>query len=185
VLKREGLTPDAVAVSSGPGSYTGLRIGASLAKGVCFGYGIPLVGVPTLELLASSVIGRTSSAPDALYCAMLDARRMEVYAAIFDSSRRMARAPGADIVTADTYRSFLDAHTVYFLGNGADKCREVITSPRAIFVPAVHPLAVDMIPLAEELLHAGKAEDAAVFEPFYLKEFMATTPKNKIFTNDK
>jgi tRNA threonylcarbamoyladenosine biosynthesis protein TsaB len=162
-----------------------LRIGVSLAKGLCFGYGIPLLSVPTLELLASRLIRQTSPAPDALYCAMLDARRMEVYAALFDSSCRMVREARADIVTADTYRSFLDTHTVYFLGNGAAKCREVITSPHAVFVPGVHPLAVDMIPLAEALLHAGKVEDSAYFEPFYLKEFMATTPKNKVLPHEK
>ncbi|MDR1937501.1 MAG: tRNA (adenosine(37)-N6)-threonylcarbamoyltransferase complex dimerization subunit type 1 TsaB [Tannerellaceae bacterium] len=185
VLKREALRADAVAVSSGPGSYTGLRIGVSMAKGLCFGYGIPLVGVPTLEILASKAIRQTSLPEDSLYCAMLDARRMEVYAALFNRNRELVRATMADVVTADTYAPFLARHTVCFLGNGAAKCKGVIASPRAVFADGVHPLATDMVPVAEELFHSGKFEDTAYFEPFYLKEFMATTAKNKVFTHNK
>ena len=185
VLHRRGLKPDAVAISSGPGSYTGLRIGVSLAKGLCFGFDIPLISVPTLEIMASGVIGQIREA-EALYCAMLDARRMEVYAAIFNSARRPVRQTMPDIVAADSYASFLaSGRKVYFFGSGADKCNEVIRSPQAVFVDHIHPSAVDMIPLAEELFHAGKFEDIAYFEPFYLKEFMATTAKNKVFTHDK
>ncbi|MDR2809764.1 MAG: tRNA (adenosine(37)-N6)-threonylcarbamoyltransferase complex dimerization subunit type 1 TsaB [Tannerellaceae bacterium] len=185
-LTHEALHPDAIAVSGGPGSYTGLRIGVSMAKGLCFGYDIPLVAVPTLEILAAKVIAQTSpSNGEPLYCAMLDARRMEVYAALFNRNRQMVRQTRAEIVTADTYASFLALNKVYFLGNGAAKCKEVIASPQAVFVDDIHPLAVDMIPVAEELFQAGKLEDTAYFEPFYLKEFMATTPKNKLFTHDK
>jgi tRNA threonylcarbamoyladenosine biosynthesis protein TsaB len=184
-LRRKAQRPDAIAVSSGPGSYTGLRIGVSLAKGLCFGYGIPLIGVPTLEVLASKVIRGHTGEADALFCAMLDARRMEVYAAVFDAAGRPVRETAADIVTADTYASFLAGHTVYFLGNGAAKCKEVITSPRAVFTDDVHPLARDMVPIAEGLFGAGKFEDTAYFEPFYLKEFMATTARDKIFMNNK
>jgi tRNA threonylcarbamoyladenosine biosynthesis protein TsaB len=184
VLNGLGLKPDAVAVSSGPGSYTGLRIGVSLAKGLCFGYRIPLISVPTLEIMAARVI-RQSPAADSLYCAMLDARRMEVYAALFDAARRPVRSTRADIVTADTYAAFLDSRTVCFFGSGAAKCKELITSPHAVFVDDVHPLAADMVALAEDLFHAGKFEDTAYFEPFYLKEFMATTARNKVFTQNK
>ncbi|MDR1646008.1 MAG: tRNA (adenosine(37)-N6)-threonylcarbamoyltransferase complex dimerization subunit type 1 TsaB [Tannerellaceae bacterium] len=178
-LRREASALVAVAVSSGPGSYTGLRIGVSLAKGLCLGYGIPLVSVPTLELLASAVI-RRAPAPGALYCPMLDARRMEVYAAVFDSACQPVRPVAADIVTPATYASLLASHTVCFFGDGAAKCKDVITSPRALFVDDVHPLARDMAPLAAKLFRAGKFEDTAYFEPFYLKEFMPTTARNKI-----
>jgi tRNA threonylcarbamoyladenosine biosynthesis protein TsaB len=183
--EREALRPEAIAVSGGPGSYTGLRIGLSMAKGLCFGYDIPLICVPTLEILAAKVIAQTTpEADDALYCAMLDARRMEVYAALFNRNRQMVRSTRADIVTAATYAPFLARHTVCFLGNGAAKCKEVINSPQAVFVDDIHPLAVDMIPVAGELFRAGKFDDTAYSEPFYLKEFMATTAKNKVLTNN-
>jgi tRNA threonylcarbamoyladenosine biosynthesis protein TsaB len=186
LLRYREMKPDAIAVSSGPGSYTGLRIGVSLAKGLCFGYDIPLISVPTLEIIAHRAIGQTSTAPSgALYCAMLDARRMEVYAAIFDARRRPVRETAAEIVGAGTYASFLAHHTVYFSGSGAAKCRDVITSPNAVFVDGIHPLAADMIPLAEKLFNDGGFEDTAYFEPFYLKEFIATTPRNKVFTHTK
>jgi tRNA threonylcarbamoyladenosine biosynthesis protein TsaB len=184
VLKHKACKPDAIAVSSGPGSYTGLRIGVSLAKGLCMGYDIPLISVSTLDILASKAI-LLNAAPNALYCAMLDARRMEVYAAIFDSARHLVRETTADIVTADTYASFLAAHTVYFFGNGAAKCKEVIASPHAVFVDDIHPLAVDMVPIANTLFHKGKFENTAYFEPFYLKEFVATIAKDKVFAKDK
>jgi tRNA threonylcarbamoyladenosine biosynthesis protein TsaB len=186
LLSRLGLKPGGIALSSGPGSYTGLRIGASLAKGLCFGYDIPLISVPTLEIMASKAIGQTRPAAGALYCAMLDARRMEVYAAIFDSALRPVRETRPDIVAADTYAPFLaSGRRVYFFGNGAAKCKEAIKSAQAVFIDDIHPSAVDMIPLAEALFHAGKFADVAYFEPFYLKEFMATTPKNKVFTHAK
>jgi tRNA threonylcarbamoyladenosine biosynthesis protein TsaB len=180
-LEGKGWKLDAVAVSGGPGSYTGLRIGVSLAKGLCMGYGIPLVGVPTLEILASKAMRYTTG--EGLFCPMLDARRMEVYAAVFDSARQMVRETRAEVVTADTYASFLASHRVCFAGNGAEKCKGVIASPNAVFVDDLHPLAADMVPVAEALFRAGRFEDIAYFEPFYLKEFMATTAKNKIFTN--
>ncbi|MDR0430884.1 MAG: tRNA (adenosine(37)-N6)-threonylcarbamoyltransferase complex dimerization subunit type 1 TsaB [Tannerellaceae bacterium] len=178
--KKEGVTPDAIAVSSGPGSYTGLRIGVSLAKGLCFGYGIPLIAVPTLDIMASRVI-RNNSFPDGtLYCAMLDARRMEVYAAIYDERLKVVRGTSADIVTTDTYASYLDKQPVVFFGNGASKCKEVITSGNAVFIDDVVPLATDMIPFASKAFHDKKFEDVAYFEPFYLKEFVATIAKNKV-----
>jgi tRNA threonylcarbamoyladenosine biosynthesis protein TsaB len=183
-LRREALRLEAVAVSSGPGSYTGLRIGVSMAKGLCFGYDIPLIGVPTLEIPVAGMFAQKAFPDDdALYCVMLDARRMEVYAALFNSKRQMVRETKAEVVTADTYASFLSRHTVYFMGNGAAKCKEVIPSPQAVFIDGVHPLAVDMIPVAKALFRAGKFEDVAYFEPFYLKEFMATIPRNKVFTH--
>ena len=185
VLKKKEKKLDAVAVSSGPGSYTGLRIGVSVAKGLCFGFGIPLIGIHTLDIMAATVCSKGDSritpiADDCLYCAMLDARRMEVYAAIYDASLKLVRETKADIVEAGTYASYLEKGKVCFFGNGASKCKPVITSPNAIFIEDIHPLAVNMIPLAEQAFAAGKFEDTAYFEPFYLKEFQATVAKNKV-----
>ncbi|WP_289226620.1 tRNA (adenosine(37)-N6)-threonylcarbamoyltransferase complex dimerization subunit type 1 TsaB [uncultured Bacteroides sp.] len=186
VLKEKGRkAPDAVAVSSGPGSYTGLRIGVSVAKGLCFGFGIPLISIPTLDIMAATAYSKGDSrivpaGGGCLYCAMLDARRMEVYAAIYDSSLVPVRLAAADIVDAGTYASYLEKGKVCFFGNGASKCKPVITSPNAIFIEDIHPLAVNMIPLSEQAFAAGKFEDSAYFEPFYLKEFQATVAKNKV-----
>lgn len=178
--KSKNLRLDAVAVSSGPGSYTGLRIGVSLAKGLCFGYGIPLISVPTLELLALAAIDRNTVREDSLYCAMLDARRMEVYAAIFNSDLSVVRGASADIVTDNTYSEWLADKRICFFGNGAAKCKTVITSPNAEFIEDIYPLAVNMAGISGGLFTAGKFENVAYFEPFYLKEFQATTPKNKV-----
>lgn len=168
------LTLDAVAVSGGPGSYTGLRIGVSTAKGVCFGRDARLISVPTLEVLCVPVLLQEKvKEDDALLCPMLDARRMEVYAALFDRSLREVRPTQADIVDGDTYRAFLDERPVYFFGNGAAKCMEVINHPNARFIEGVVPLARWMFPLAEHRFFDQKFEDVAYFEPFYLKDFVA------------
>ena len=168
------LTLDAVAVSGGPGSYTGLRIGVSTAKGVCFGRDARLISVPTLEVLCVPVLLQEKvKEDDALLCPMLDARRMEVYAALFDRSLREVRPTQADIVDGDTYRAFLDERPVYFFGNGAAKCVEVIDHPNARFIEGVVPLARWMFPLAERRFFDQKFEDVAYFEPFYLKDFVA------------
>lgn len=180
LLKEKGGKLDAVAVSSGPGSYTGLRIGVSVAKGLCFGYGIPLISIHTLEIMATAAIRKMNGTSDCLYCAMLDARRMEVYDAIFDVNLNTVRKTVADIVDAETYASFLATDKVCFFGNGAAKCKTVMSSPNAIFLDDIHPLAVNMIALAEKAFEAGQFEDVAYFEPFYLKEFQATIAKNKV-----
>lgn len=180
VLKGKGMKLDAVAVSSGPGSYTGLRIGVSVAKGLCFGYDIPLIGISTLEIMALMAVKQNQVATDCLYCAMLDARRMEVYASIYDASLTTVRETKAEIVDAGTYASFLENGKVCFFGNGAAKCKEVISSSNAFFLDDIHPLAVNMIPLAEKAFTDRKFEDTAYFEPFYLKEFQATVAKNKV-----
>lgn len=182
-MKERGLKLDAVAVSSGPGSYTGLRIGVSVAKGLCFGLGIPLLGIPTLDILATSAAARTEAAAEDRYCAMLDARRMEVYSAIYDASLHPVRDTRAEVVTADTYASYLENGRVYFFGNGAAKCRNVITSPAAVFIDEVYPTASAMVWLSEEAFRAGRVEDVAYFEPFYLKEFQATIAKNKVLND--
>ena len=138
---------DAVAVSCGPGSYTGLRIGVSMAKGICYGRDVKLLAVPTLELLCVPVLLREMvTDDDALLCPMLDARRMEVYAQLFTRSLREVRPIQADVVDADTYREYLDKHPVYFFGNGAMKCKEVIDHPNAHFIEGIETLAKNMLP---------------------------------------
>ena len=140
---------DAVAVSCGPGSYTGLRIGVSMAKGICYGRNVPLIGIPTLEVLSVPVLLYHELPEDALLCPMIDARRMEVYAAIYDRALNVKREISADIVDENSYLEYLEQHPVYFFGNGAAKCREKITHPNAHFIDDLHPLAKMMFPLAE------------------------------------
>lgn len=168
---------DAVAVSQGPGSYTGLRIGVSMAKGICYGRNLKLIAVPTLELLCVPLLLGEKIEEGALLCPMLDARRMEVYAAVYDRALKCQRPVGADIVDADTYREWLNRQPVYFFGNGAAKCREVISHPNARFIPDVEPLAKWMQPLAERRFLQEQTEDVAYFVPFYLKDFVAKMPK--------
>lgn len=171
---------DAVAVSCGPGSYTGLRIGVSMAKGICYGRNLPLIAVPTLRVLCVPVLLRHDLPEDALLCPMLDARRMEVYAAVYDRALNEVRKVGADIVDEQSYAEYLEQGPVYFFGNGAAKCREKLTHPNARFIDEVHPLADMMMPLAERAVAEQRYEDLAYFEPFYLKEFVASLPKNKL-----
>ena len=168
---------DAVAISSGPGSYTGLRIGTSMAKGVCYGRDVKLVAVPTLELLCVPVLLREQVEEGALLCPMIDARRMEVYAQGFDRALHVVRPIGADVVTADTYRAWLDKQPVYFFGNGAAKCMDTIAHPNARLIEDVKPLAKNMFPLAERRIAQGQWEDVAYFEPLYLKDFVAKAAK--------
>ena len=168
---------DAVAVSCGPGSYTGLRIGVSMAKGICYGRNLQLVAVPTLELLCVPVLLRELVGDDALLCPMLDARRMEVYAGLYDRALRPVRQVQADVVDADTYRSWLDSRPVYFFGNGAAKCMDAIGHPNAHCIDGITPQASWMQPLAERRLMEGRTEDVAYFEPFYLKDYVAKMPK--------
>lgn len=168
---------DAVAVSCGPGSYTGLRIGGSMAKGICYGRDIPLIGLPTLEVMAVPVLLSEELPEDALLCPMIDARRMEVYSAIYDRALKVQKPVSADIIDENSYASFLDKHPVYFFGNGAAKCREKLTHPNAHFIDNIHPLAKWMFPLAEKAMALNDFKDVAYFEPFYLKEFVASTPK--------
>jgi len=169
---------DAVAVSCGPGSYTGLRIGVSMAKGVCFGRDLKLIAVPTLELLCVPVLLRRPDLEEnALLCPMLDARRMEVYAALYDRALHEVRPVGADVVDAETYRQWLDERPVYFFGNGAQKCMDAINHPNAHLIDGIEPIAKWMQPLAEKRFLNGQTEDVAYFVPFYLKDFVAIKPK--------
>ena len=168
----------AVAVSCGPGSYTGLRIGVSMAKGICYGRSVKLIAVPTLELLSVPVLLREEIKEDnALLCPMLDARRMEVYAGLYDRALKPKREIQADIVDANTYKAFLDKGKVYFFGNGAAKCMEAIAHPNAVLIEGIEPLAKYMQPLAERRFAEEVFEDVAYFVPFYLKDFVAIKPK--------
>ena len=177
-IDAHGIPLEAVAVSCGPGSYTGLRIGVSMAKGICYGREVKLISIPTLELMAVPVlIGEHPAEEDALIVPMLDARRMEVYAKVMDRALKEVRPIQADIVDADTYKEYLDRGTVYFFGNGAEKCMEVINHPNARLVKGIEPLAKNMAPLAEKRFVEGKFEDVAYFVPFYLKDFVAKMPK--------
>lgn len=177
-IDAHGIPLEAVAVSCGPGSYTGLRIGVSMAKGICYGRDVKLISIPTLELMAVPVlIGEHPAEEDALIVPMLDARRMEVYAKMMDRALKEVRPIQADIVDADTYKEYLDRGTVYFFGNGAEKCMEVINHPNARLVKGIEPLAKNMAPLAEKRFVEGKFEDVAYFVPFYLKDFVAKMPK--------
>ena len=172
---------DAVAISCGPGSYTGLRIGVSMAKGLCYGRDLKLIAVPTLELLCVPVLLREMiQEEDALLCPMLDARRMEVYAGIYDRALKPVREIRADIVDGNTYKTFLDAHPVYFFGNGAQKCMEAIAHPNAHYIDGIEPLAKWRQPLAERRLLNNQTEDVAYYVPFYLKDYVAKMPKNPL-----
>ena len=169
---------DAVAVSGGPGSYTGLRIGVSMAKGVCYALDIPLISVSTLELMCVPVLLRYDDMEEnALLCPMIDARRMEVYASLYDRALKQVRDIQADVVDSDTYRKWLDERPVYFFGNGAAKCIQTINHPNAHLIDGIEPLAKWMMPLAEKKMLNNIHEDVAYYVPFYLKDFVAKTPK--------
>lgn len=170
---------DAVAISMGPGSYTGLRIGVSMAKGLCFGTGKPLIAVPTLQALALSVSSRLQE--DALYCPMIDARRMEVYTAFFDKDNRTIADTKAEIIDNGSFADLLSGHKIYFFGNGSNKVKDTLTSPNACYIDNIETSAQHIAGIAERLFAEQQFADVAYFEPFYLKDFIATTPKKKIF----
>ena len=184
VVEARGKKLDAVAVSSGPGSYTGLRIGTSMAKGIAYGSDVKLIAVPTLQLLCVPLLlneekhfASLAETDEILLCPMLDARRMEVFAALYDTSLHEVRGVQSDIVDADTYKEFLDHHHVFFFGNGAGKCMDVIQHPNAHYIPDVQPLAKNMMPLAEQRHHKSQYEDVAYFTPQYFKDYQAKLPK--------
>ena len=177
---------DAVCVCRGPGSYTGLRIGVSVAKGMCYALDIPLLSVSTLNAMASNMAFRTrgeelsGNAPP-LLCPMIDARRMEVYTALFDNQGNQLSEITAAIIGEDSFADSLATQKVWFFGNGASKCQAVIRHPNAIFPGEVLASARFMSSLAEERFNNNAFENVSYFEPFYLKDFVATVPKNKVF----
>ncbi len=176
-----GIPLDAVAVSQGPGSYTGLRIGVSTAKGVCYGKNVPLIAIPTLELLSVPVLLYHDELPeDALLCPMIDARRMEVYTALYNRALKVEKPTTAELIDENSFAEWLDRVPVCFFGDGAAKCKEIINHPNAVFIDDVKPLAKNMLPLAERAVAQGNYVDTAYFEPFYLKEFITSKPKKNI-----
>lgn len=178
-LKINNLKLDAIAVSSGPGSYTGLRIGVSTAKGLCYGLDIPLISVSTLKIMALCATSSCEIEKDALLCSMIDARRMEVYSSFFDINMNEIRKIQADVIDNESYKSMLDEKIVYFYGNGMEKCKETLTHPNSRFIDNINPLSNSMISLAVDSFLEKKYEDIVYFEPFYLKEFQFSIPKKK------
>ncbi len=171
---------DAVAVSKGPGSYTGLRIGVSEAKGVAYGRDARLLAVNSLKVLTVPTLLHAELPDDALLVPMIDARRMEVYCAVYNRALQEVWPTQALVVDEASFGELLDEHPLYFMGNGSDKCRAVIQHPNAHFIEGAVPLATQMIPLAEMAMAREEFEDVAYFEPFYLKEFVATQSKKLI-----
>ncbi len=172
----------AIAVSEGPGSYTGLRIGVSLAKGLAYASNIPMIAIDTLQIIAT---GLTTEHPHLLstnpvLVPMIDARRMEVYTAFFDAELNKISETSNMIIDQFSFQTPLQHRQMIFFGNGASKCRKVITHPNAIFIDNIFPLAKNMNILAHKKLENKNFVDVAYFEPFYLKPFIATTPKNKL-----
>ncbi|MBK5722445.1 tRNA (adenosine(37)-N6)-threonylcarbamoyltransferase complex dimerization subunit type 1 TsaB [Dysgonomonas sp. Marseille-P4677] len=182
-LRTKGIVLDAVAVSCGPGSYTGLRIGVSEAKGLCFGMNIPLIALSSLKIMANGVLKDHSLESDALLCPMIDARRMEVYDVLLNAKLEEVRPITADIIDGDSFAQYFDKYKIIFFGNGAGKCKDVLHHNGASFLEGIYPRALDMVSLAEDAYMNEKFEDVAYFEPFYLKEFVGTTPKNKVLTD--
>lgn len=171
---------DAVCVSTGPGSYTGLRVGASTAKGLCFGADIPLLGVGSPDTLVWQAIGG-GLVPEGCrrIVPMIDARRMEVYTAVFDAEGRQLSDTEAKVIDGSSFGSLLDEGDVLFIGDGAEKCADAIKSPGAHFIQTC-PKASSMLIPAERLLAEGRFENTAYFEPFYLKQFVPTVSKKRL-----
>jgi tRNA threonylcarbamoyladenosine biosynthesis protein TsaB len=169
---------DAVAVSSGPGSYTGLRIGVSTAKGLCFALDKPLIAVETLDAMAQGIINDREIDDQTLLCPMIDARRMEVYTALFDSTGRVIKPTSAEIIDENSFNEQLLTNKILFFGDGADKCREALGgNPNAQFVTGFTNSAAYLTKEAAQKLRDGRFEDVAYFEPYYLKDFLVTTKK--------
>jgi len=159
---------DAVSVSKGPGSYTGLRIGVSAAKGLCFSLDLPLISIPTLESMAHQVTLKG----DGLIIPVLDARRMEVYSAVFDADHQEIRETKAEIITEDSFGEYTAHKEVHIVGSGAQKCKDLLQHPNFRFDVSITPSANEMAQLAHKKYEAGHFEDVAYFEPYYLKDFV-------------
>jgi tRNA threonylcarbamoyladenosine biosynthesis protein TsaB len=174
---------DAVAVSKGPGSYTGLRIGVSTAKGIAYGAGIKLIGIPTLQAMALGVARKfpaIRSNKNILLCPMIDARRMEVFTAIYTTNNILYKEISAEIIHPGFYSDILSKKEIWFFGNGSEKCRDIIRHHNARFIEDITPSALWMTNLAEKAFQKRQFEDIAYFEPFYLKDFIATIPRKNI-----
>ncbi|PTX44425.1 tRNA threonylcarbamoyladenosine biosynthesis protein TsaB [Christiangramia gaetbulicola] len=171
VLQEAGVTTkdlDAIAISKGPGSYTGLRIGVSSAKGLCYSLDLPLISVPTLDLLAAKL-----KAENGIIISMLDARRMEVYSAVYNSNLEQVRDTQAEILDESAFVEYLEKSKVHFIGNGVAKFEEICKHPNAVFHTQQYPSAKEMAEIAELKHQKSDTEDVAYFEPYYLKDFIA------------
>jgi len=174
-IKRKDLA--AIAVSAGPGSYTGLRIGTSTAKGLCYALDIPLITIGTLESMLESIDVDSS---DHFLCPMLDARRMEVYCLLADSDNNIIEPTQAKIIDEDSFSDYLRNSKIIYFGNGSDKCKQVITSEKAIFIDDIKPSAINIGKLAFNKYKANEFADLVNFEPDYLKAFRVIKAKNPL-----
>jgi len=190
VLEEAGKKPadvNAIAVSKGPGSYTGLRIGVSATKGFAYSLNIPVIGISTLQALALSAIshGKFNTIhkknPSLILCPMIDARRMEVYTAMYDPTGIAISSVSASIIAASSFDKELSKSSVLFFGNGSDKVKELIAHPNAYYLEGVQPSAQYLASLAQEAFMNKRFEDTAYFEPYYLKDFVASLPRKKMF----
>ncbi len=182
VVKEAGISireVNAVAVSMGPGSYTGLRIGSSTAKGLCYSLEIPMIAIPTLQIIAAGAAKQQAANENAVFCPMLDARRMEVFTAIYDKDLQPLSEVSSQIVDEHTFADILTKKNVVFCGNAVEKCREILSkNPNALFDTT--PISsINMVDLALHKLSRQQFEDIAYFEPFYLKEYVAAKPHVK------
>lgn len=181
-------TIDAVSVSKGPGSYTGLRIGISTAKGLCYAIDKPLIAINTLRIFANGFmhsdlfaeIKEKNNFKKFLLCPMIDARRMEVYTSVFSGDLNEIKETQAKIIDEKSFSELLKKNKIIFFGDGAMKCKPLINHPNALFVEDFEPSATHMISLSEQKFELKDFENTAYFEPYYLKDFIATIPKNKV-----
>jgi tRNA threonylcarbamoyladenosine biosynthesis protein TsaB len=185
ILKEQGLKVrdlEAIAVSRGPGSYTGLRIGVSAAKGIAYASSLPLIGIDTTlsmfmgfkEKYLSTIV----NPENAFFCPMLDARRLEVYCAVYDYSGKVVNKISAEVITEDSFRDIPESEKIFFFGNGADKCRDIIKRKNSYFNSEFVISAAHMLVPAYQSLMAIDFQDIAYFEPFYLKDFITSKPRN-------
>ncbi|SEK92907.1 tRNA threonylcarbamoyladenosine biosynthesis protein TsaB [Chitinophaga rupis] len=173
ILRTQNISPaqlDAIAVSAGPGSYTGLRVGVATAKGLCYAWNKPLLGISTLQMMAQGMIIATQDT-HALYCPLLDARRQEVYTALYDAQLDEHMAPQALILTADAFREWLDKEKIYFFGDGSPKWQQLMPPHHNAVFASYHISAAHMVPLAEAAFQRQQFADVAYFSPYYLKPF--------------
>jgi tRNA threonylcarbamoyladenosine biosynthesis protein TsaB len=187
LLKENGIKAgdlEAIAVSKGPGSYTGLRIGVSVAKGLAYGASVPMIAVETtLSMywgIRESMYFSNDSGADTLYCPMLDARRMEVYYAIYDSAGKIVNDISAEVINSESFSNIPESQKIVFFGDGAMKCREVIHRQNTLFVPDFSISAAYMHKPVIQAFNERRFEDVAYFEPFYLKDFITSKPRKNI-----
>jgi tRNA threonylcarbamoyladenosine biosynthesis protein TsaB len=190
ILKETGMhikDLDAIAIGKGPGSFTGLRIGVSAAKGLCYGSGLPLIAVGTLSILFMQALDRAQTQAwfqegldNMLFCPMIDARRMEVFTCLFNATGKEEESVSAKIIGPETFVELLSTSSIVFFGSGMDKCRDVLSHPNAYFIHDVYPHTDSLAVLSEECYQKKRFENLAYFEPFYLKDFIATIPKRNL-----